>query len=253
MRAWVVGLAVMLAACGRPAPLAEMQPGETGRVVRVIDGDALVLHTGQSVRLIGIEAPALRPRGRDPEPYAVESARLLEDMALGRNVRLHYPGITRDRYDRALAHVTTADGAGPALWLNREMVARGGARVRFYPDTAARTAELLAAETEARDAGQGLWARPAYAIARPAALAPDTRGFMLIAVSLGPARPPEGRYAANQACHRAVAGAALVIEVRRAAASFCDLPEGTARVLRGGVSNGRLDLTLPAHAAPASP
>jgi len=39
-------------------PLAGTQPGEHGRVVRVIDGDALVLDTGQSVRLVGIEAPA---------------------------------------------------------------------------------------------------------------------------------------------------------------------------------------------------
>ncbi|MEH6411849.1 MAG: hypothetical protein V7741_15080 [Hyphomonas sp.] len=47
-----------LAACSAPNPLAETQPGEHGRVVRVIDGDALVLDTRQSVRLIGIEAPA---------------------------------------------------------------------------------------------------------------------------------------------------------------------------------------------------
>jgi endonuclease YncB( thermonuclease family) len=47
-----------LAACSAPDPLAGTQPGEHGRVVRVIDGDALVLDTGQSVRLVGIEAPA---------------------------------------------------------------------------------------------------------------------------------------------------------------------------------------------------
>jgi endonuclease YncB( thermonuclease family) len=47
-----------LAACSAPDPLAGTQPREHGRVVRVIDGDALVLDTGQSVRLVGIEAPA---------------------------------------------------------------------------------------------------------------------------------------------------------------------------------------------------
>ena len=52
------GALLVLAACSGPDPLAGTQPGEHGRVVRVIDGDALVLDTGQSVRLIGIEAPA---------------------------------------------------------------------------------------------------------------------------------------------------------------------------------------------------
>jgi endonuclease YncB( thermonuclease family) len=63
---------------------------------------------------------------------------MLEDMALGREVQLFYAGLTRDRYDRTLAHVMTTDALGPDLWLNREMVARGGARVRVYPDTAVR-------------------------------------------------------------------------------------------------------------------
>ena len=55
---------LILAACNAKSPLPDMQPGETGRVVRVIDGDALVLDTGQSVRLVSIEAPALYPRDR---------------------------------------------------------------------------------------------------------------------------------------------------------------------------------------------
>lgn len=104
-------------------------------MVRVIDGDALVLDTRQSVRLIGIEAPARPYKDRVGAPYFEESRRMLEDMALGREVQLFYAGLTRDRYDRALAHVVTTDALGPDLWLNREMVARGGARMRVYPDT----------------------------------------------------------------------------------------------------------------------
>ena len=154
----VLGLVVSLAACSASSTFPDMQPGETGRVVRIIDGDALVLENGQSVRLVSIEAPALYPRDRPAEPYAAESARVLEDLALGRRVQLFYPGITRDRYDRALAHVRTIDGSGPAVWLNEAMIARGGAWVRLYPDTAARGDELLTLEQTVRDAAQGVWA-----------------------------------------------------------------------------------------------
>ena len=58
-----------------------LQPGEKGRVVRVIDGDALVLDTGQSVRLIGIEAPAGPYKERAGQPFHAEAKRMLEDMA----------------------------------------------------------------------------------------------------------------------------------------------------------------------------
>ena len=36
----------LVAACAKPHPLDALEPGEHGRVVRIIDGDALVLDTG---------------------------------------------------------------------------------------------------------------------------------------------------------------------------------------------------------------
>ena len=57
---------------------------------------------------------------------------MLEDMALGREVQLFYSGLTRDRYDRALAQLRTTDALGPDLRLNAEMLRRGGARLRIY-------------------------------------------------------------------------------------------------------------------------
>jgi len=157
-----------------------MEPGERGRVVRIIDGDALVLNTGQSVRLVGIEAPVLRRRGADPDPYAAEAARILENIAMGREVQLYYPGLTRDRYDRALAHVVTDDAAGPEFWVNMELIRRGAARVRLYPDTAARGADFLDAEQIARDQKIGLWGIPSYTVKDAGEIASETRGFTII-------------------------------------------------------------------------
>ena len=91
-----------LVACGAPGPLDSLEPGERGRVVRVVDGDTIVLDTGQSVRLVGIEAPSGGYRDHAPQPYPTESKRMMEDIVLGRDIQLHYGGLTRDRYDRAL-------------------------------------------------------------------------------------------------------------------------------------------------------
>lgn len=154
-RAACLAFAVALAACSAPKdPVDGLAIGERGRVVRVLDDDALVLDTGQSVRLIGIEAPAAPNRTREGEPGYDTAKRLLEDMVLGREVELHYGGLTRDRYDRALAHVVTTDALGPRLWLNAEMVKKGGARVRVYPDTAAANAPLIKMESKAREEGR---------------------------------------------------------------------------------------------------
>ncbi len=247
-RLFAIFVSLTLVACAPSSPLPNMEAGESGRVVRVIDGDALALNTGQSVRLIGMEAPALRPRGREPDTYAVEASRTLEDMAMGREVRLYYSGMTRDRYDRALAHVVTTDGSGPELWLNMELVKRGAARVRFYPDTASDEAAFLEAEAQARTEKTGLWGKSAYRIRDAARLPTDTRGFVLITAVLGTAARPTGRYAHNQTCQRALLSAELVLEVRKGAGEICDLPDGTRLLLRGWVSGGRMDLTLPQHA-----
>src|SRR3990167_6727349 len=118
-RAIVIGLMLALAACSAAKdPLDDLAVGERGRVVRIYDGDSLVLDTGQSVRLVGIDAPAAPYRDREGDPGFDVAKRMLEDMALGREVELRYGGLTRDRYDRALAQVVNTDALGPRPWLN---------------------------------------------------------------------------------------------------------------------------------------
>ena len=56
---YAMALGICLTACGQVDRLSELPQGETGRVVRIIDGDALVLDTGLTVRLVGVE-PLLR-------------------------------------------------------------------------------------------------------------------------------------------------------------------------------------------------
>lgn len=147
----------VLSACARPP---DIYPGETGRVARVFDGDALTLDTGLRVRLVEIEAPS----SRYGEDYAAEAQAALEDASVGRIARLYYGGLSRDRYQRALAHVIVDDETGSGIWLNGYMVRQGAARVRTYPDNARRVRQLLKLEDLARVAKRGLWALNGYRI-----------------------------------------------------------------------------------------
>lgn len=239
----ILGLVLGLAACGAAKdPLAELAAGEKGRVVRVFDGDALVLDTGQSVRLVGIEAPAAPYRDREGDAGHEEAKRILEDMVLGREVELRYGGLTRDRYDRALAHVVTTDALGPRLWLNAEMVRKGGARVRVYPDTAAANAPLIALEKAAREDRRGLWNKGVWTIHDAATLPPSATRFQMVEGISGRMSGSDEKYAV---CDITLEGASLVLQIGKAAAELCQLPEGTPIRARGFLRDGRLDITHP--------
>lgn len=154
-------LAAVAAGCSREPDLVG---GEEGRIARVSDGDLVALDTGLRVRLVEIEAPAAGFRDRQGEPFADEARTLLNAAALGRQAKLHYGGLSRDRYDRALAHVIASDETGAAIWLNGMMARQGGARVRTFPDNARRARRLLAFEQEARTAKRGLWSLDHYRV-----------------------------------------------------------------------------------------
>lgn len=256
IRCGIWALCLVAMSCAAPSPLPDMQAGETGRVTKIIDGDGLILDTGQNVRLISIQAPVLSLRDRPPEAHAGESARALEDMALGRRVQLFYPGLTRDRYDRALAHVVTIDAAGPGIWLNRAMIEHGGARVRLYGSTSARGQELLRLETEARDAERGLWKLADYAVRDVSLFDGSERGYHVVEGILGPVIIPDQdgqddvRFA--PACRRAFEQASLILSVDSAARSACGFSAGNRVQLRGWVSDGELRLRHPWHFQSAS-
>ncbi len=233
--------ALLVAACGRAPedPLAGLAEGERGRVVRVIDGDALVLSTGQNVRLIGIEAPAGPDRDREGDHGFEESKRALEEMALGREVELRYGGLTRDHYERALAHVVTTDTLAPPLWLNAEMIRRGAARVRVYPDTAAANDLLLPMEREAREAKTGLWKDPAWRVTDAAGLPDSFQGFQMVeAVTAG----MQGSDIRGVSCEVMLDRSLLVLEIETGAAELCRLDPETRIRARGHVRNLRMEI-----------
>ncbi|WP_354066310.1 thermonuclease family protein [Devosia sp. 2618] len=136
-----------------------------GIVVSVTDGDTVELDDGRIVRMIGTQAPKL-PLGRDnfeTWPLAPEAKTALEAMALNKPVRLGFGGEQIDRYGRTLAHVFV-EAADGEIWAQREMVAKGLARVYSFPDNRACLELLFAAEGRARLARLGIWADPYYSV-----------------------------------------------------------------------------------------
>lgn len=127
----------------QPASRAGRLPG---KVVRVRDGDSLVVLVGRApieVRLDGVDAPELA------QAFGKRAKRCVSELAAGRQVHLEPRG--KDAYDRTLAEVFLPGGGS----LNRELVAAGCAWW-FRRHSADR--DLEAAERQARAARRGLWA-----------------------------------------------------------------------------------------------
>ena len=184
-RLWRILLLLLLTAAPAPVPVGAeeaLRPGGEALVKAVVDGDTVVLETAvmgaRQIRLVGIQAPKL-PLGRKnfpTWPLAEESKKALQNLALGKTVRLSFGGSDKDRYGRLLAHLHRPDGT----WVQGEMLKKGMARVYSFPDNRALVGPMLAREAEARAARRGIWGLRFYAVRTPQELSSWIGTFQLV-------------------------------------------------------------------------
>ena len=141
---WLL-LAIIAASLALPACHAP----ETATVTRVIDGDTIVISTGQKVQYIGIDAPEVSP---EPEPYGTEAWNINRDLVEGKKVRLERDVSDKDEYGRLLRYVYVGE-----LMVNAEMVRRGLAEAKSYPPDTRNQEYLERLEEVAREMGRGMW------------------------------------------------------------------------------------------------
>lgn len=83
-------------------------PAEWKKVVRVIDGDTVVLEDGTRVRVKGIDTPETRHPRLGEEPGGRQATEAARNLLLGKTVWLQ--GTARDKYGRRVADITLPDG-----------------------------------------------------------------------------------------------------------------------------------------------
>jgi micrococcal nuclease len=134
----------------RPKPKPE---GGWRTVVRVVDGDTLLLDGDERVRLIGVDTPESVDPRRPVEHFGKEASAFTRRMAEGKRVRLAFDQNRQDRFGRTLAYVFLEDGT----LLNAEIIRQGyGHAYTRFPFRYAE--EFRAHEREAREQRRGLWA-----------------------------------------------------------------------------------------------
>lgn len=145
-----------------PSPTSLLLPTETPistsvsgtfRVIRVVDGDTIEIEGGEKVRYIGIDTPETVDPRKTVQCFGVEASKKNKELVEGKTVRLEKDITDRDKYSRLLRYVWVDD-----LFVNLELVKQGFANSYSYPPDIKYQKEFLAAESEAREAGHGLWA-----------------------------------------------------------------------------------------------
>jgi len=156
----IVGGSLVASGCSKSAPT--LSSDADGRIARVIDGDTVDVEfvvDGRSVtdrvRLIGIDTPETKKPNTPVECFGPEaSARIEQLVPEGTEVRVVLDREERDDYGRVLAYVyRSADD----LFVNRQLLAEGMARVLSIRPNVSLATELQAAEADARRALRGLW------------------------------------------------------------------------------------------------
>jgi micrococcal nuclease len=133
------------------------QAGELRKVVRVVDGDTIVVSPNEKVRLIGVDTPETVHPKKAVACFGKEAKQFTRDAVEGKTIRLVLDKVNtkrrhRDQYGRTLAYAYLADGT----MLNAELIRQGYAHAytRFQFRHLVEFREL---ESAARAEAVGLW------------------------------------------------------------------------------------------------
>jgi micrococcal nuclease len=146
----------LLTAFFNPADQAITQ-GDFDVVERVVDGDTLLLQSGERVRLIGVDTPETKHPSKPVQYFGKEASAFTRRIVERKRVRLEFDQANaarghKDRYGRTLAYVFLEDGT----LLNAEIIKQGyGHAYTQFPFS--HLEEFRQLEREAREQGRGLW------------------------------------------------------------------------------------------------
>jgi len=158
---------VRAASCTMPHKPHGLAPAS---VVRVVDGDTLIVHLGDGrsarVRLIGIDSPELHPSeklrrdaqrsGKDAaaiQALGAKAADFTRKHLDGRKIEIERDATALDRYGRTLAYVWVGDEL-----FNMLIVREGYASLMTIPPNVRYAETLAACHRTARESHRGLWA-----------------------------------------------------------------------------------------------
>lgn len=157
MKKLLIAAITTAALVGGSVAVAAAANADSGTVVRVVDGDTLVVSINNgdhTIRLLNVDTPETKDPNQPVECLGPEASKFLEQkLPAGTKIKLEFDAERHDKYGRTLAGVFAPDGS----LVNAEIAREGlgipvqfGANGKFLPP-------VTAAYEEARTAKKGLF------------------------------------------------------------------------------------------------
>lgn len=120
------------------------------KVVRVIDGDTIVIDSGQKIRYIGMNTPEVETS----ECFATVASEINKNLVLGKMVKLEKDVSETDKYGRLLRYVYVDE-----IFIDDYLVKNGYAKVMTVPPDTKYEDEFLRSQKYAKESNLGLWGK----------------------------------------------------------------------------------------------
>ena len=130
--------------------------GDPALVTQVLDGDTIIIESGEQVRYIGTDAPEITVENKEV-CFADKATEINELLVGGKIVRLVRDTNDRDQLNRLLRYVYVEDENGEGIMVNEKLIAEGAALATPYPPDTKFEKRFAEAETQAKTAKRGLW------------------------------------------------------------------------------------------------
>ncbi len=149
MRAAILTVLVLAAACGGPPP-SPCGPF-TGKVTNIVDGDTVDLESGVRIRMLLVDTPETTSGKTDC--YGQQAKSFTSMQLLNKDVTIAYDSVCLDRYGRTLAYLSVG-----GVEHNRALVEQGFACMLYIaPDGQSRKSEFEEYQSTAKTDRKGLW------------------------------------------------------------------------------------------------
>ena len=116
------------------------------KVKEVIDGDTVILESGEHLRYIGIDTPERE------QPFYQEAKELNQKLVEGKEIRIEWDVQKKDKYGRLLGYVYVGN-----RFVNAEMIKSGLANLYTVPPNVKHTDYFLKLQNEAKEKKLGIW------------------------------------------------------------------------------------------------
>ncbi|EQB63687.1 MAG: Nuclease (SNase protein) [candidate division Zixibacteria bacterium RBG-1] len=116
------------------------------KVKEVIDGDTIVLESGEHFRYVGIDTP------EKDQPFYLEAKELNQKLVESKEIRIEFDLQRKDKYGRTLAYVYVGE-----TFVNAELVRNGLANLYTVPPNVKHTEYFLKLQSEAKEKKLGIW------------------------------------------------------------------------------------------------